>query len=270
QNLPKEYGALSEHEMRFYRYAIARLAAFCNVWWDLGNEHNEYRDVKWGNSMGQLVKEWDPYDRLTSAHAYADWLYGDARWADFIITQQYGTPKDVNAWVLKYRHLNMPYINEEYGYEGREDKHGHAQNADWVRRCHWSIAMAGGYATYGIWFEGAFYTGHVGSGKAPAYLKLLRSFFERYPYWLMTPANELVNDGNFCLTLPRQIYIIYAPYGGAVSIDLSSMKGAFVGRWFNPRTGSWIEIGHANGGTKWNIHAPDQDDWVLELTSKLR
>jgi hypothetical protein len=93
QNLPDEYGALSEDEKRFYRYAVARLAAFDNVWWDLGNEHNEYRPPSWAPTMGRLVKEWDPYDRLLSVHGYADWVYGDADWADFIITQQYGTPR---------------------------------------------------------------------------------------------------------------------------------------------------------------------------------
>ena len=37
QNLPLEYGSLTGDEFRLYRYAVARLAAFDNVWWDLGN-----------------------------------------------------------------------------------------------------------------------------------------------------------------------------------------------------------------------------------------
>src|SRR4029078_1404575 len=90
QNPPKEYGTLSAAESRLYQYAIARLAAFDNVWWDLGNEHNEYRDRQWGQTMGAFVKKEDPYKRLLSAHAYQEFLYPRAQWADFIITQQYG------------------------------------------------------------------------------------------------------------------------------------------------------------------------------------
>jgi len=82
QNLPQEYGVLTENEKRLYHYAVARLAAFSNVWWDLGNEHNEYRKPDWAPKMGALVKQWDPYDRLCSAHAYAEWIYADQSWAD--------------------------------------------------------------------------------------------------------------------------------------------------------------------------------------------
>jgi hypothetical protein len=157
QNLPLEYGSLTADEYRLYRYAVARLAAFDNVWWDLGNEHNEFRDLEWGNAMGAFIKAIDPFNRLTSAHAYANFLYPYADWADFIVTQHYGDEKTVHDWTLKHHAIPKPYINEEYGYEGGVDKPGHAQNADWVRRIHWSIAMAGGYATYGDWSDGISY-----------------------------------------------------------------------------------------------------------------
>jgi hypothetical protein len=147
QDLPQEYGRLTEHELRLYRYAIARLAAFDNVWWDLGNEHNEFRDAAWGDAMGAVVKALDPYDRLASAHAYAEFSYGGSAWADYIITQQYGDENAVHGWTLKYLPVPKPYVNEEYGYEGSFDKPGHGQNADWVRRNHWAIAM-GNFFTY--------------------------------------------------------------------------------------------------------------------------
>jgi len=115
----------------------------------LGNEHNEYRDRAWGDTMGAFVKQTDPFHRLTSAHAYAEFLYSKAAWADFIITQQYGEPLAVHDWVLRYRSVPKPYIDEEYGYEGERDQPGHNQSTDRIRRTHWSIAMAGGYATYG-------------------------------------------------------------------------------------------------------------------------
>jgi hypothetical protein len=263
QNLPREYGTLSEHEKRLYRYAVARLAAFSNVWWDLGNEHNEYRKPDWAAKMGDLVKKWDPYDRLCSAHAHADWLYGDQTWADFIITQQYGNCAEVNQWALKYRHIAKPYVNEEYGYEGVLEKPSHGQNADWVRKCHWSIAMAGGYATYGDWTYGSpFYTGNVGQGKAPAQLHHLRETFESIPYSLMEPHNELVGTGAFCLAKEGEVYLVYLPDGKETILHTKQAARSYTITWINPRTGKHTSSVETLKD-KIVLRGPSSGDWAV-------
>jgi len=274
QNLPKEYGALTDAEYRLYRYGVARLAAFDNVWWDLGNEHNEYRDVHWGNTMGAFVKQEDPYGRLASAHAYSDFLYPKSKWADFIITQQYGDEKSVYDWVLTYREIPKPYVNEEYGYEGHGERNrrglvnvGHGQDADHARRSHWSIAMAGGYATYGDWSDGIahYYMGEPGPGKAAAQLKHLRRFFEAIPFAELEPASELVSEG-FCLARVPDCYVLYLPHGGESRIDLSKARSPLlVARWFDPRTGHW-QPGPPVSPEKTTITAPSADDWVLQIS----
>jgi hypothetical protein len=241
QNLPGEYGVLTENEKQLYRYAVARLAAFSNVWWDLGNEHNEYRKPDWAPKMGALVKQWDPYDRLCSAHGYAEWTYADQPWADYIITQQYGYCSEVNQHVLKYRDIARPYVNEEYGYEGKLDKPSHGQNTDWVRQCHWSIALAGGYATYGDWTAGTpFYTGHVGEGKAPNHLRHLRRTFESIPYSQMEPHNELVGQGAFCLAREGQVYLVYLAEAPQTTLRVQTAAQGYTITWINPRTGEHI------------------------------
>jgi len=69
QILPTPFEAGNPEEDLYYRYAVARLAAFSNVTWDLGNEHNFHRKVpQWADTLGPKVKEWDPYDHLASAH----------------------------------------------------------------------------------------------------------------------------------------------------------------------------------------------------------
>jgi len=262
QNLPREYGVLTEHEKRLYRYAVARLAAFSNVWWDLGNEHNEYRKPDWAAKMGDLVKKWDPYDRLCSAHGYADWNYDNQSWADYIITQQYGNCTEVNQWALKYREIPKPYVNEEYGYEGLLDEPKHGMNADWVRKCHWAIAMAGGYATYGDWSPGtAFYTGHIGQGKAPAQLRHLRETFESIPYPLMEPQNELVGEGAFCLAAEVSIYLIYLAEVKETVLNVKITGRSFTVTWIDPRTGKRM---NSVDPAKSNItlRAPSSDDWA--------
>ena len=263
QDLPMEYGRLTENELRLYRYAIARLAAFDNVWWDLGNEHNEYRDAAWGNAMGAVVKALDPYRRLASVHGYEDFRYSSSEWADFISTQQYGDEKKVNAWVLKYWPVPKPYINEEYGYEGYLDRPGHLQNTDWVRRCHWAIAMAGGYATYGDWSGGTswYYMGVPGPGVAARQLEHLRAFFEALPFPEMVPENELTDEG-FCLAHPPDVYVFYFPHGGTCRIDLSRSRGRMVAWWYDPRVGSF-QHGPAVTAATNTVVAPAPGDWVL-------
>jgi len=263
QDLPHEYGVLTDHEKRLYRYAVARLAAFSNIWWDLGNEHIEYRKPDWAPKMGALVKQWDPYHRLCSAHGYAEWTYSDQPWADFIITQQYGDCSQVNEQVLKYRAIPKPYVNEEYGYEGVLDKPDHGQNADWVRKCHWAIALAGGYATYGDWTaETAFYTGDVGQGKAPAQLRHLRETFESIPYSLMEPHNELVGRGAFCLAEEGQVYLAYLPDGAETVLRAKPFARGHAVTWINPRTGERKSSGRTTEANVF-LQPPSPEDWAV-------
>jgi len=263
QNLPREYGTLTEHEKRLYRYAVARLAAFSNVWWDLGNEHIEYREPDWAGKMGQLVREWDPYDRLCSAHGYADWNYENQPWADYIITQQYGRCSEVNQQVLNYLQIPKPYVNEEYGYEGKLDKPAHGMNADWVRKCHWSIAVAGGYATYGDWMPGtAFYTGHIGEGRAPAQLRYLRTIFESIPYPQMKSHNELVGEGAFCLAKEGEVYLVYLAESSETILNVKGSGQGCKMTWIDPRTGKQTESS-ITSETKIALKAPSPDDWVV-------
>jgi hypothetical protein len=264
QDLPKEYGRLTEYEYSLYRYAVARLAAFDNVWFDLGNEHNEFRDKSWGDTMGAFVKKCDPFCRLASAHGYDQFFYTDSPWANFIITQNYGEPQEVHQWAQKYYATPKPYINEEYGYEGSLDKPGHGQSADRVRKCHWAIAMAAGYATYGDWSNGAsyFYMGHAGPGKAALQLKHLRSFFEKLPYWELRPHDGLATSG-FCLAKTPEHFVFYFPTGGQITINLESAGDEALGaNWFDPRTGSYVP-GPALYAGENTITCPSSEDWVL-------
>ena len=158
----------------------------------------------------------------------------------------------------------MPYINEEYGYEGSLDKPGHGQSADLVRKCHWSIAMAGGYATYGDWSNGTsyFYMGHAGPGKAALQLKHLRSYFEKLPFWELTPHDEFVTSG-FCLAKPPEHFVFYFPTGGRITINLESAGGkTLASNWFDPQTGGYVPGPALNAG-KNTITCPSSEDWVL-------
>ena len=245
QTLQAEYGWLTENEYRLYRYAVARLAAFDNVWWDLGNEINEVRDAAWGETMGAFVRLQDPYDRLLSAHGHAEFPYARSPWADFVIAQHYGNLDELYAWAQRFHEVPKPFVNEEYGYENDVDRPGHGMNADWVRGSAWTLAMAGGYGTYGDHSGGAawFYMGEPGHGKAPAQLKHLRTFFEGLPFQELEPKLQIATQG-YCLAQPGAIYVIYLPAGGVTEVNLfGAPPGKFQLAWFDPRTGATVDGG---------------------------
>jgi hypothetical protein len=74
---------------RYYRYGIARLAAFSNVMWDVTNEYHLFRDEPWTEKMGTLIKTYDPYKHLTSVHGHGDFKFRTSPWADFAMYQSW-------------------------------------------------------------------------------------------------------------------------------------------------------------------------------------
>jgi hypothetical protein len=62
---PKEY---SDDERRYLRYMVARLSAFSNITYDLGDDMDSFRDEKWVHATGELIESWDPYKHLATSH----------------------------------------------------------------------------------------------------------------------------------------------------------------------------------------------------------
>jgi len=46
----------SDDERRYIRYAVARLSAFSNVTWDLGDDLDSFRDETWAHATGTLIE----------------------------------------------------------------------------------------------------------------------------------------------------------------------------------------------------------------------
>jgi hypothetical protein len=78
------------------------------------------------------------------------------------------------------------------------------------------------------------------------------------------PHDELVNNGAFCLAETGRLYVIYLPHGGNVSVQLE--PGRYQAKWFNPRTGEYLDTPGTEGGTWTSPPAPDKEDWALLLT----
>jgi hypothetical protein len=79
----------------------------------------------------------------------------------------------------------------------------------------------------------------------------------------MQPFDGVTPDTAVALAEPGQIYVIYLPHGGEVTVDLSAASGTLAVRWLNPRTGVATDCGTTRGTANCTLRAPFNGDAVL-------
>jgi Protein of unknown function (DUF4038)/Domain of unknown function (DUF5060)/Putative collagen-binding domain of a collagenase len=273
----------SADERRYFRYAAARLAAFANVTWDLGDDLDSFRTDAWTHETGTMLHRLDPYHHLATSHpVHNEHQDRTSPWFSMTSFQQWDRPQ--HGWMLAQRQQQaqtgriIPQTNEEYGYEDHYPSWAPYQppaaSADADRRVAWEMSMAGCYQTTGE-------TAKRGTGVQPdtgggwvngrgddtmimlqGYAHMVK-FFTNFEWWKADPHDELVNRGAFCLAEPGKVYAIYLPHGGAVNVKLEPAR--YTVQWFNPRTGAYSTAGFAEGGNWTSSAATDSGDWVLLL-----
>jgi hypothetical protein len=201
---------------------------------------------------------------------------------------QDGPGTEAGRDILADRWYNKPVINTENGYEWLEgygtdhDRQNHS--TDKCRRTAWRIFISGG-AAYAAGFQGTW-SGRDGAywhnrrtrkkdGPLPFVLddmglaRQLGFYYqfitEKTDFRRMDPAMSLVNQQNLCLAAVGKEYIIYAPTGGNITLDLSGTTNTFSVEWLNPRSGVYNEEPCIIGGSSYTFTAADNNDWVLHL-----
>ncbi len=275
--------ASSADEKRYYRYAAARLSAYSNITWDLGDDISAFRSLAWSHQMGTLLVGWDPYHHLATDHPI-DNKHQDrtSAWFGFTSFQQW--PRPLHQWMLDQREAQaatgriIPQTNEEYGYEDHYPKwspsYPDGASADANRRAAWEMAMAGIYQTTGetakrgtgVWPDTG---GGWINGRGDDTMVMLQGyahmvdFFTSFAWWRADPHDELVSRGAFCLAEPGQLYVVYLPKGGDVTVRMQ--PGRYGASWFNPRTGATTALPAALGPKWTSPKSPDGGDWAILL-----
>ena len=136
---------------RFVRYAVARLAAFRNVWWSLANENSfmrRFTDSDW-DRLFQLVQNKDPYGHLRSIHN-AEVLYDYRKpWVNHVSLQYYNAVREFGAAALVRDICRKPVIHDEINYEGNIDRRWGQLTAEEMVHRFWLACIGGTYATHG-------------------------------------------------------------------------------------------------------------------------
>lgn len=266
----------SAAEWKYYRYAVARLAAYSNVVWDVTNEWHLFRNEAWTNKAGEVIRAADPYKHLVSVHGKDVFPFYTSPWVDYAMYQVWDEGGGYK-FLRRARELAakagrpMPQVNEEYGYEdhypgpwggGRKKP---ARSADSRRRLAWEMSMAGAYQTSGERADepgqGGWITG-LGNDKMvmPAMYAKMVDFFTKFEWWKCDPVDGLADNGALVLADPGQVYAVYLPKGGSATVTLPD--GGWAAKWYNPRSGEWRAAAAVAGGA-WKAEAPDADDWAV-------
>jgi hypothetical protein len=275
----------SDDERRYLRYAVARLGAFSNVTWDLGDDLDSFRDETWARETGTLIGGWDPVKHLATSHpVHREHQDRGSAWFGFTSIQDWSRRQ--HALMLEEREIQkktgriIPQTNEEYGYE---DHYPHwapkpdGDSADTLRRTAWEIAMAGAYGTAGescrrgtnIWPDTG---GGWVNGRGDDTMVMLKGyehmvdFFTSFEWWKTEPHDELVTGGAYCLAKPGEIYAVYLPKEGDVTITLEA--GSYDASWFGAFTGERIPLGTVEGTSWKSPKTPGWLDWAILLQKR--
>ncbi len=192
----------AEANDRYVRYAVARLAAYSNVWWSLANEFDlmKSKTTAGFTRLLSLVQQIDPYQHLRSIH-YSRTMYDYASPAITHASLQTAAFDKAPEWLEAWR---KPIVFDEVMYEGDLDRRWGNLSGEEMTRRFWLGAIAGCYVTHGetyfppphsvpedvIWWA----KGGILRGSSPTRIAFLRRLVEsiaptgleaaRDPYYL--------------------------------------------------------------------------------------
>ncbi|MEM7574122.1 MAG: DUF5060 domain-containing protein [Bacteroidota bacterium] len=285
----------------YFRELLARFGHHRAITWNLGEENGPNNWSEGGaqtNAQQAAGAAWfaanDPYDHYVVIHTHPnaeemEKIYEPLLGNDDLggLSLQIGNREETNDWVRKWTRLSAeagaPWIMtlDELGpwwrgvdHDGREENN----NQDSVRAfALWGGLMGGGAGAE--WYFGAHNPQNDlgcedwrSRDQVWTWTKHAIDFFQEYlPFQDMEPRNELVEEGQFCLAKPGEVYVVYLPFEDRVVLDLREQEGTYSIQWFNPlKGGELFSTGPASisGGDWVDLDlSPDllavNEDWVV-------
>ncbi len=255
-------------------------------------------DDEWVKRVGALVQRIDPHHHPVTVHNVTfdgnggvGGRFGVSPNIDVISQQSWGRAlwqgkylegdaQGIEVEIATDRIYDKPVINTENGYEWLSRHSNYRRQSvstDKARRAAWRVLMAGG-AAYAAGFGGTWHGSddYVWNGDGPLYFRLRDMGLGAQIKHLVRFASDLDADDlqpvactpapNLCLAAPGRRYVVYAPMGGSVEVDLSDQPGRmFDATRLDPKTGRRSKIGKVAGGSRWASRRYGKGDWVLHL-----
>ncbi|MGG4035991.1 DUF5060 domain-containing protein [Paenibacillus cisolokensis] len=170
-------------EERYLRYAIARFAAFRNVWWSLADGGWLMAGKKpedW-DRLFRIVQECDCGFHLCSIQSAGEFDYGRP-WVTHVSLRT----EDAKAVSRFVRDYAKPVVLDDFGCEGNDAGRWHSLTPEDALNRVWEAAFRGGYATYGESYlrpDGTFWRTHGGTlrGEAVPRIEFMRGLLDEAP-----------------------------------------------------------------------------------------
>ena len=173
---------------RYLRYAVARFAAYRNVWWSMANEFDFMKEKKpadWDRYF-RIVKAADPYGHLRSVHNGKRLYDHNKPWVTHASIQNGMAVEDFGRAVLYRDVYCKPIVFDEVRYEGNiEQRWGNITPQEMVHDF-WQGTIAGTYVGHGetylspddvLWWS----KGGVLKGQSPPRIAFLKQVMETAP-----------------------------------------------------------------------------------------
>ncbi|MGM0408377.1 MAG: Kelch repeat-containing protein [Bacteroidota bacterium] len=287
----------------YYNELIARFGHHPGLIWNLGEENGQtpwapdkpFQDDEQRKAMAKYIKENDPYSHPVVLHTLPnDDIRKDIlnkmlgyKYLDGISLQhaeRETAPKTVSGWKAKSDSAGHPWLitMDEIGmwYDGAMTDSEDPNHNTLRRYALWGTLLSGGAGVE--WYFGAKHPHNDLTSENWRQRNRLweitnyaKEFFNAYlPYWEMQPEHGLVNSKEaYCLHKKNEIYAIYLPDLKTSTLNLSTAKGRFSVKWFNPLSGNGLQTGSVesiDGGGIQSIGNPPEiennlpeQDWVV-------
>ncbi len=243
----------SEEEQLFFRWLVARYAAYPNVIWDFSKEAHNEKNLAYKQDWLKWLRENDPYHHLITVHdddkANDSGAYDEL--TDFRADQAH---QNYHAQILRQRERRAwPVANVESDYEfgpgGPEDKtYGVVHSPEETIRCAWEIALAGGYNAYYYTYTAWDVVRPLDVPQGYVYYKHFGDFWRNTQFWQLHPSDQLVDTG-WCLAHPGREYVVFQNDATPFTLEIAGATSPLQAEWFHPHTGERTSAGTLSNGT---------------------
>lgn len=261
----------SDEEKLFFRWLVARYAAYPNVIWDFSKEAHNEKDVSYKQGWLKWLRENDPYHHLTTVHdddkANDSGAYDDL--TDFRADQHHGNDDEVkndqvransnrtgsnrDTIAAQRARRTWPVANVESDYEhglgGLDDKtYTRTHTPEVMISTAWDIQMAGGYNAYYYTYTAWDVIRPLDVPPGYALYKHFGDFWRATEYWSLEPSSKLVNAGR-CLANPGREYVVFQKQAAPFTLEIAGAKAPLQAEWFNPHSGKRTPAAPLDNGT---------------------
>ncbi|PQO41980.1 DUF5060 domain-containing protein [Blastopirellula marina] len=297
-------GNLGRERKLYCRELVARFGYELALNWNLGEENTQSPPQQ--RAMAAYLREVDPYDHLIVVHTYPnqqDQVYSQLLGDQSVLTGA-SLQNEWNAahartlkWVRASAAAGKPWVvaNDEQGpaslgvppdagYQGHSGIAGKGKKAydrhDIRKQTLWGTLLAGGagveyYFGYQLPQNDLVCQDFRSRDQTWDDCRVALEFFreQQIPFQEMTNVDSLVTSispgETYGFAQPNELYLVFLPRGGQVTLDLSEADGPFQVHWFDPRHGGKLQTGSVAtvpGGGKVSLgEAPGtaDQDWLI-------